>query len=34
MKFEEGLNSKVTLSLYNKVVEFKEYQHGVSDAAS
>ena len=36
-KFEEGLNSKVKLSLYktfNKVVEFKEYLHGVSDAAS
>ena len=36
-KFEEGLNSKDKLSLYktfNKVVEFKEYLHGVSDAGS
>ena len=36
-KFEEGLNSKVKLSLYktfNKVVEFKEYLHGVSDCLS
>ena len=36
-KFEDGLNSKVKLSLYktfNKVVEFKEHLHGVSDAAS
>ena len=36
-KFEDGLNSKVKLSLYktfNKVVEFKEYLHGVSDAVS
>ena len=36
-KFEEGLNSKVKLCLYktfNKVVEFKQYLHGVSDAAS
>ena len=35
-KFEEG-NNKVKLSLcktFNKVVEFKEYLHGVSDAAS
>ena len=36
-KFEEGLNSTVKLSFcmtFNKVVEFKEYLHGVSDAAS
>ena len=31
-KFEKGLNSKVKLSLYK--TEFKEYLHGVSDAAS
>ena len=32
-----GLNSKIKLSLYktfNKVVGFKDYLHGVSDAAS
>ncbi|CAI8047039.1 hypothetical protein GBAR_LOCUS26004, partial [Geodia barretti] len=36
-KFEEGLNSKVKLLLYktfNKVVEFKKYLHGKSDAGS
>ena len=36
-KFEEGLNSKVKLSSYkmfNKVVEFKKYLHGASDAES
>ena len=36
-KFDGGLKSKVKLSLYktfNKVVEFKGYLHGVSDAAS
>ena len=34
-KFEEGLNSKVKLSLYRtfgKVVEFKKYLRGASDA--
>ena len=36
-KFEEGLNSKVKLLLYNtfnKVVELKKYLHGKSDAGS
>ena len=36
-KFEEGLNSKVKLSLYKtfgKEVEFKKYLHGLSDAGS
>ncbi|CAI8027847.1 hypothetical protein GBAR_LOCUS15858, partial [Geodia barretti] len=36
-KFEEGLNSKVKLLLYKtfkKVVEFKKYLHGKSDAGS
>ena len=36
-KFEEGLNSKVKLSLYRtfgKVVEFKTYLRGVSDAGT
>ena len=33
-RLKEGLNSKVKLSLYNKVVEFKQYLHGVSDTAS
>ena len=36
-KFEEGLNSKVKLSLYRtfgKVVEFKKYLHGVGDAGT
>ena len=36
-KFEEGLNSKVKLSLYKtfgKKVEFKKYLHGLSDAGS
>jgi hypothetical protein len=35
--FEEGLNSKVKLSLYrtfNKVIDFKKYLHGVCDAGS
>ena len=35
--FENGLNSKVKLALYNtfsKVIEFKRYLHGVSDAGS
>ena len=34
-KFEEGLNSKVKLSLYrtfSKIVEFKKYVRGVGDA--
>ena len=34
-KFEEGLNSKVNLSFYRtfgKVVEFKKYLRGASDA--
>ena len=30
-KFEEGLNSKVK-QRFNKVVEFKKYLHGKSDA--
>ena len=36
-KFEEGLNSKVKLSLYRtfgKVVEFKKYLRGVGDAGT
>ena len=37
-KFEEGLNSKVKLSLYimtfGKVVEFKKYLRGVGDAGT
>ena len=36
-KFEEGFNSKVKLALYRtfgKVVEFKKYLHGVSDAGT
>ena len=36
-KFEEGLNSKVKLSLYRtlgKVVEFKKYLHGFGDAGT
>ena len=36
-KFEEGLNSKVKLSLYRtfgKIVEFKKYLRGVSDAGT
>ena len=36
-KFEEGLNSKVKLSLYRtfcKAVEFKVYLHGVCDTGS
>ena len=36
-KFEEGLNSKVKLSLYRtfgKVVVFKKYLRGVSDAGT
>ena len=36
-KFEEGLNSKVKLSLYRtfgKVVDFKKYLRGVSDAGT
>ena len=32
-KFEEGLNSKVKLSLY-RVVEFKKYLRGVGDAGT
>lgn len=37
MKFEEGLNSKVKLTLYRsfgRKVEFKRYLHGVMDAGS
>ena len=37
IKFEKGLNNKVKLLLYktfNKVVEFKKYLHGKSDAGS
>ena len=36
-KFEEGLNSKVKFSLYRtfgKIVEFKKYLRGVSDAGT
>ena len=36
-KFEEGLNSKVKLSLYRtfgKIVEFKKYLRGVGDAGT
>ena len=36
-KFEKGLNSKVKLSLYRtfgKIVEFKKYLRGVSDAGT
>ena len=36
-KFEEGIKSKVKLALYatfSKVIEFKKYLHGVSDAGS
>ena len=36
-KFEEGLNSKVKLSLYRtfgKIVEFKKYLCGVGDAGT
>ena len=33
-KFEEGLNSKVLYKTFNKVVEFKKYLHGKSDAGS
>ena len=36
-KFEEGLNSKVKLSLYRtfgKIVEFKKYIRGVGDAGT
>ena len=33
-KFEEGLNSKVKHKTFNKVVEFKKYLHGKSDAGS
>ena len=36
-KFEEGLDNKVKLAMYNKFgkrVEFKKYLHGVSDAGT
>ena len=34
-KFEEGLNIKLSLyKTFNKVVEFKKYKHGASDAGS
>ena len=33
-KFEEGLNSKVKLSLYRTIVEFKKYLRGVGDAGT
>ena len=36
-KFEEGLNSKVKLSLYRtfgKIVKFKKYLRGVGDAGT
>ena len=33
-KFEEGLNSKVKLLLFNKLAEFNKYLHGKSDAGS
>ena len=36
-RFEEGLNTKVKLTLYKtfgKAIEFKKYLHGVADAGS
>ena len=36
-RFEEGLNTKVKLTLYKtfgKTIEFKKYLHGVADAGS
>ena len=36
-KFEEGLNTKVKLDIYNhfgKSAEFKKYLHGICDAES
>ena len=33
-KFEKGLNSKVTLRTFGKIVEFKKYLRGVGDAGT
>ena len=34
MLYAEGLNSKVKLSLFCKMIRFKKYLHGMSDAGS